>query len=128
MTHRPHRHPDGVGRKRYASISEPYPLGEFMAWAADAVGDGYDATVSRGAFVEWYTPATVEELALEAQAEQAATQRTLVWENKTMIRLLARHWGITTCRVCGGEIHLDQWCPDANTMITVEEMLGVRPS
>ena len=93
MSARPYRHADGSGRKRYVVRPEALSSQASPRWAANQVGDGHDAEVSRGAFVEWYTPATDSERAQEEASLRAQGERTEAWERETYERLRAKFDG-----------------------------------
>jgi len=84
MTERKYRHPDGVGRKRFASTHEPMTPDDLMTWLLMTIpGDGYDVQVSPGVYLTWYSPLTVDEAEKEAIAVARQKEATDKWERET---------------------------------------------
>lgn len=89
MTIRPWKR--GTDRKRQFSLPDTTSLNVFVDMLPAVLGEGAtDVTISRGAYLEWYSPATPEELAWEAEQEAAIKVRQEAWERETYERLRAK--------------------------------------
>jgi hypothetical protein len=89
---RKYRHPDSTGLKRYARSTEEMTPQETADWLLSVAGDdGYEAVVSAGIYVDWYSPMSPEELKDREEYEAAQIARTEKWERETYAKLYAKY-------------------------------------
>jgi hypothetical protein len=94
MNERKFRHADGEGRKRFATTQEPMTTDDLMTWLLTTIpSDGYEALVSPGVYVTWYSWLTADEFEQEAAALARQQEHQDKWERETYERLSAKFGG-----------------------------------